>query len=120
MEYAVFISGGRQHRVSVGDVVSIDKIDTNVDGKILFDKVLLFVKEGVVTIGKPFITDAKIKASIVEVAKKGEKIDSYRFKAKSRSRKHIGFRPVYTVVKIDEILYGQKSEKKAVKKTSAK
>jgi large subunit ribosomal protein L21 len=113
MQYAIIKAGGKQYKVSVGDLVTIDKLSLKEGEKsIIFDEVLLLVDGEKVEIGKPLVKNAKVNASIVE-QKKGEKIKVIRFKAKSRYRKTIGFRPIHSIVKIEKIDIGksQKEEK---------
>lgn len=115
MQYAVIKAGGKQHKVSLGDVIELNKI--NFDGKktITFDEVLLSVNEGKVSMGKPTVAGAKVEASLVE-EKRGDKIRVMKFKAKSRYRKTTGFRADLSVVKIEKIDFGgAKSETKADK-----
>ena len=113
MNYVVFESGGKQYKVTKGDILDVEKVEN--DGKsVIFDKVLLQVEDGAVNIGTPYITGLTVKASI-KAEKKGEKIDIRRFHAKSRHRRHIGFRHALTTVQIDNIELKKASarEKKA-------
>lgn len=111
MKYAVIESGGKQYKVSEGDVIEVDKVSGEKDQKIIFDKVLLLVADGAVLIGKPILPDVKVEGTILE-QKKGEKIRVAKFKAKSRHRRVMGFRSQLTSIKIEKI----ESE---VKKTSS-
>jgi large subunit ribosomal protein L21 len=116
MQYAIIRTGGKQYKVSEGDTLTLDRINTD-NKSLVFDDVLLLVDEGKITIGKPSVDGAKVEASLVE-NKRGEKIRVSRFKAKSRYRKTIGFRAELSIVKIDKIAFGgQKTEKKAEKTT---
>lgn len=98
MKYAVIKYQGHQYKVAEGQEILIDK---------LLDKsepeVLLFVDEGKTKIGKPVLKDVKVKVKILSELEKGEKIDIYKFKAKSRYRRHTGFRPQYTKLLIEKI-----------------
>ena len=100
MKYAVIKSGGKQYRVSEGDVIEVDSLKQE-PGKISFDQILLFVDERGVKIGKPTV-DEKVKATLVE-NKKGDKLRVSKFKSKVRYRKTIGFRASLSLVKIDKI-----------------
>lgn len=100
MNYVVFESGGKQYKVQKGDTLEVEKVKN--DGKsVIFDKVLLQVEDGKVTIGTPYISGLTVKADI-KGEKKGEKIDVMRFHAKSRHRRHIGFRHALTTVEIKD------------------
>ncbi|OGH47357.1 MAG: 50S ribosomal protein L21 [Candidatus Levybacteria bacterium RIFCSPLOWO2_01_FULL_39_10] len=104
MQYAVIRTGGKQYRVDVGDDVVLDKIDGEKNKPIIFDDVLLLVKDEKVIIGKPSILGAKVSAKFIE-DRSGEKIYVRKFKAKSRYRRKIGFRAKQTVLKIEKIDY---------------
>lgn len=102
MKYAVIESGGKQYKIIEGDVIEVDKINGEKDQKIIFDKVLLYVADGAVLVGKPIVPDVKIQGIILE-QKKGEKIRVQKFKAKARFRRTTGFRPLLTRVQITGI-----------------
>ncbi len=121
MNYAVIKTGGKQYRVSAGDVLEIDRLSADGD-TVVFDDVLLLVSDSGIKIGKPRLADVKVKAKILEQTK-GEKIRVSKFKAKARYRRTIGFRAHLSKVMIEKIDTGEKSstsEKKPVKKTSPK
>ena len=117
MEYAVIRVGGKQYKVSEGDLLTLDK--TNFEGKktITFDDVLLTNNGLDQIIGKPSVSGASVVASFVE-DKKGDKIRVSKFKAKSRYRKTIGFRAQQTVVKIDKIGFGAGKTTKETSKST--
>ena len=98
MDYAVVRIKGHQYKVSEGQEVLVDRI-TN--GKVEAD-VLLVCKDGKVKVGKPTVKDAKITFKILG-EEKGEKLDIYKYKAKSRYRRHLGFRPQYTRLLVQKI-----------------
>lgn len=99
-KYTVIRLQGKQYKVSEKDEILVDKIT---DLKKIEPEVLLFVNGGKVKIGKPVLKDIKVKIKVLSELEKGEKIDVYKFKAKSRYRKHIGFRPQYTRLLIEKI-----------------
>ena len=98
-KYAVIRILGRQYKVSEGQELLIDKMN---DLK-LTPEVLLVADGEKVSIGKPVVKDAKVTLKILKEVEKGEKIEVYHFKAKSRYRKHTGFRPQYTRVLVEKI-----------------
>jgi len=108
-EFAVIETGGKQYVVSVGDVLTIEKLprddkeEYKEGEKIVFDKVLL-VDNGkdTTTIGTPYIDGAKVTA-LFEGAGKGKKIDVIRFKSKSRYFKKYGHRQPFNKVKIEAL-----------------
>lgn len=101
MKYAVIKTGGKQYRVSEGDIIEVDKLEVKED-QVVFDNVLLLVTDDSVRIGKPFIQDAKVKAKLLE-QKKGEKIRVAKFKSKVRYRRVAGFRAMLSKVQIEKI-----------------
>lgn len=101
--YAVIKAGGKQYKVSEGEILQIDKLQKNPGEKIEFDQVLLLVEDGKVQIGQPFLSGVKVTGKIVEQIK-GEKIRIARYKAKVRYRRVKGFRPLLTRVKIEKIV----------------
>ncbi len=120
MEYAVIKTGGKQYRVSAGDVLEIAKLPEPKDSAVTFEEVLLLVSDSTVKIGKPTLPSVKVRAKLLE-QKKGEKIDVYKFKAKSRYRRKTGFRALLSKVVIEKIESGEKaSAPKSAKKVPAK
>lgn len=100
MKYAVVSQNGKQYKVEEGEELLIDG-HKNGQG-IEFGDVLLIVNDAKVKIGKPKIAGAKVTAKILG-QEKGKKIDVVKYKAKSRYRRHLGFRPQYTRIKIEKI-----------------
>jgi large subunit ribosomal protein L21 len=99
-KYAVVRISGKQYRVEEGKEFLTDKL---ADHKKLDCEVLMIVDGDKVTIGKPVIKDASIKVKVVTEMEKGEKLEIYHFKAKSRYRKHTGFRPQHTRLVVEKI-----------------
>lgn len=99
-KYAVIRIKGHQYKVFEGDEILVDKIS---DIKIIEHEILLFVDGDKVKVGKPTLSDVKVKIKVLTEVEKGKKIDVLKFKAKSRYRKHIGFRPKYTRLLIEKI-----------------
>ncbi len=118
MKYAVVKTGGKQYRVSEGDVILIDRTEGKENDTMIFSEVLLYTADGAVTVGTPFISTVTVSGTVLG-ALKGEKIRVAKFKAKARSRKVTGYRHSLTQVKIDSITMGAKTEKK-VAETSGK
>lgn len=100
--YAVIKTGGKQYKVSEGDILVIDKIEKKPGEKVEFPEVLLLVDGDKVQIGQPTCPGTKVTAQVLEHFK-GEKIRIARFKAKVRYRKVLGFRPLLTKIQIEKI-----------------
>ena len=103
-EFAVIETGGKQYVVSVGDMLEVERLkgELKEGDKVEFDKVLVVDNGKDTTIGTPYISGAKVKATYQE-EKKGKKLNIIRFKAKSNRDRNIGHRQKYSVVKIDAL-----------------
>jgi large subunit ribosomal protein L21 len=103
-EFAVILTGGKQYKVAVGDVIKIEKLDGNFSAgdKITFDKVLLVDNGMDTTIGSPYIENAKVESLFVK-AGKGKTITVVKYKQKSRYLKKNGHRQPFVEVKISAI-----------------
>jgi large subunit ribosomal protein L21 len=103
-EFAVIQTGGKQYRVSVGGLVSIEKIkgEFKAGDKVSFDKVLLVDDGKDTTIGTPYIKGAKVESEIVEIGR-SRKVMVVKYKQKSRYLKRNGHRQPFFKVKITSI-----------------
>ena len=99
--YAIIAAGGRQYRVSQGDVIYIDKVNQEADSAISFD-VLMIGGEGEAKVGNPILEGAKVEGKVLAQVK-GEKIIVYMYKSKKDSMRKIGHRQPYTKVEITAI-----------------
>lgn len=99
--YAIIATGGKQYRVSEGDVIYIEKIDAQVDSTVSFD-VLLVGNDGDVKIGTPVVEGVKAEGKVVGQIR-GEKIVVYKYKSKKNYRRKQGHRQPYTKVEITKI-----------------
>ena len=99
--YAIIATGGKQYRVSEGDVIYIEKIDAQVDSTVSFD-VLLMGNDGDVKIGTPVVEGVKVEGKVVGQIR-GEKIVVYKYKSKKSYRRKQGHRQPYTKVEITKI-----------------
>ena len=98
--FAVIKTGGKQYKVAEGDVLRVEKLET--DGQeVVFDKVLLVVN-GEVKVGKPVVSGAKVSAKVLEDGK-GDKKMVFRYKSKTRQHKKKGHRQPYTKIQITKI-----------------
>ena len=103
MEYVVFETGGKQYKVGKGQVLEVENLPEVKNGSISFDKVLLFVSDSDVKIGKPYLVNFAVRAKILENLK-GKKIRVARFKAKSRYRRIRGHRQSLSRIQIQDIV----------------
>ena len=104
MNFAVIETGGKQYKVSEGDVVTIEKLpgEPKEGSKITFDKVLLTDDGKDTTVGTPYIKGAKV-TGIFQEEGRNKKIDVIRFKSKSRYFKKKGHKQPHMKIKIDSL-----------------
>lgn len=102
MKYAVVAAGGKQYKVTEGQVLEIDKINAEPGANYALDKVLLAVDGDSVQIGAPYLENVAVMAKVLEQVK-GDKIRVAKFKAKARYRKVQGFRAQLTRVEITSL-----------------
>ena len=100
--YAIIKTGGKQYRVSQGDVIEVEKLDAEEGKEVVFDKVLTVVNDGDVKVGKPCVEGAKVTAKVAKHGK-GVKVLVFKYRAKSNYRKRQGHRQPYTQVEITSI-----------------
>jgi large subunit ribosomal protein L21 len=100
--YAVIKTGGKQHRVSEGDVVVVEKIDGGKGDAVVFDQVLMVEKEGDIRIGRPVVEGAKVTGEILSQTK-AAKLIVFKMKKRKGYHKKNGHRQQLTSMKIKEI-----------------
>ncbi len=100
--YAIIATGGKQYRVSEGDVIFVEKLSGEVDDALVFTDVLTVVQDGDVKIGAPFIEGAKVTGKVMK-QDKNKKIIIYKYKSKANYRRKTGHRQPYTKVSIEKI-----------------
>ena len=95
---AVIQTGGKQYYVSEGDVIYIEKLDSEEGAKVSFDQVLMVDNK----VGTPYVSGAKVTAK-VEKQGKAKKVIVYKYRAKKNYHKKQGHRQPYTKVTIEKI-----------------
>lgn len=99
--YAVIKTGGKQYRVSEGDVVRVEKLNADVGSKVTFDEVLLFGEGADIKAGSDA---AKVKVSgVVTEQDRDKKIVVFKKRRRKTYRRTMGHRQAYTAVKIEKI-----------------
>ena len=99
--YAIIATGGKQYKVSEGDIIKIEKLGKAEGESVTFDKVLL-VSDKETVVGNPTVAGATVTASVV-CEGKDKKVIVYKYKRKTGYHKKNGHRQAYTQVKIDKI-----------------
>ena len=103
--YAVIKSGGKQHKVSEGEEILLEKISLDEGDVIEFSEVLAVNKDGNLNVGKPLLEGAVVKGKVVNHLKT-KKITVIKMKRRKDYRKKQGHRQNLTKVKIESISYG--------------
>lgn len=100
--YAVIQTGGKQYRVTPGELVKVEKLPGNKGDQITFDKVLLTSDGETINVGSPFLSDIKVQGRIARQGR-DRKVLVFKYKRRKDYRKKIGHRQSFTLVKVDEI-----------------
>ena len=100
--FAVFQSGGKQHRVSEGDVVKLELLDAEPGQEVVFDKVLMVADGDDVNVGAPFVDGGQVKGEVVR-SERDKKIRVIKFKRRKDYMRRQGHRQWFTEVKITAI-----------------
>ena len=99
--YAIIATGGKQYKVSEGDVIRVEKLGVEAGSTYTFDQVLVVGGEET-KVGKPVVEGATVEASVIEDGK-AKKVIVYKYKRKTGYHKKQGHRQPYTKVKIEKI-----------------
>ena len=100
--YAVIQTGGKQYRVSEGDLVEVEKLGADAGAKVEFKDVLLVKGDDTTYIGQPLVPGASVQGT-VETVGKGDKVLVFKIKKKKQYRRTRGHRQPFTAVRIDKI-----------------
>lgn len=100
--YAIFIDGGRQYKVSEGQILDLDYRDVPAGETLKLDRVLVVSNGSSVKLGGPNVAGALVSAEVIG-PQKGEKIYIQKFRRRKNYRRRTGHRQLYTRVKISKI-----------------
>ncbi len=102
--YAIIKTGGKQYKVSEGDIIDVEVSDIyDKEKEVVFSEVLFLHSEGKTLVGFPFINNALVKAELLSSIR-GEKVIAYKYKRRKNHHKKIGHRQNYLRVKIKELV----------------
>ena len=102
--FAIIQSGGRQVKVSPGDVITVDRFDATSGDEVTIDQVLVLEKDGgEVLAGAPFVANVKV-VGVVDGESRGPKIRIFKKKRRKGMRRTKGHRSTYTRVRITSIV----------------
>ena len=100
--YAVFVTGGKQYKVSEGDTIFVEKLDLEENAEVSFDNVLVVGKEDGAVVGAPVVEGAKVNAKVLKNGK-GKKVTVFTYRPKKDSKRKMGHRQPYTKLEITSI-----------------
>lgn len=100
--YAVFVSGGKQHRVVEGETLKLEKIEVATGETVNFEQVLMVVDGDDIKIGTPVVEGATVTAEVVSHGR-GVKVKIIKFRRRKHSMTRQGHRQWFTEVKITGI-----------------
>ena len=98
--YAIIATGGKQYKVSEGDIIKVEKLDVEAGATVTFDQVIA-VSDATLKVGED-VASATVSATVMEQGR-GKKVIVYKYKRKTGYHKKNGHRQAYTQVKIDKI-----------------
>ena len=101
---AIIVTGGKQYKVSEGDVLFIEKLEAEAGQTITFEQVLAVLDGDNATFGAPTVAGASVEATVVKNGK-GKKIRIFKYTPKKGYRKRQGHRQPYTKVEIAKISF---------------
>ena len=101
--YAVFASGGKQHRVEIGSLVDVEKLDADIGESVTFPSVLAVLDEGGnLQAGSPYLADTAVTGEVIEQAR-AKKTIVFKSKRRKGYKRKLGHRQPFTRVKITAI-----------------
>ena len=103
--YAVIQTGGKQHRVSEGDTLKVEKLAADEGAAVEIDKVLLVADGDDVKVGSPYVEGGKVTATVKSHGR-GKKVNITKFKRRKQHLKRQGHRQWYTELHITGITSG--------------
>jgi large subunit ribosomal protein L21 len=117
--YAIAETSGQQFWFEVNRYYDIDRLNAKEKDKITLEKVLLLKDKNTITIGKPYVKDAKIELEVVS-HKRDKKIIVYKMRPKKKTRRKMGHRQELTRVMVKSISIGKSAPKSSSKKETIK
>ena len=100
--FAVFESGGKQHRVVEGEVIRLERLDGEPGDTVVFDRVLMIAEGDDVDIGEPLVSGGQVTGEVLDQGR-GKKIRVIKFKRRKNYLRKKGHRQAFTDVRITAI-----------------
>jgi large subunit ribosomal protein L21 len=101
--YAVVKTGGKEFRISKGDIIRVEKLEGKAGDQVVLKDILMVSQEGQAQFGTPYLANAMVTGEIVQEVK-GKKVLTYKMKKRKNYRRFKGHRQSYTYLKVNEIL----------------
>lgn len=100
--YAVIQTGGKQYKVTEGEILKVEKLDGEAGDKLTLDQVLMLKDDNGIKIGMPTVKDALVTVEVIEQGR-SKKITVYKYKKRKNYRRKQGHRQAYTKIKVEKI-----------------
>jgi len=100
--YAVVKTGGKEFRISKGDIIRVEKLEGKAGDQVVLKDILMVSQEGQAQFGTPYLANAMVTGEIVQEVK-GKKVLTYKMKKRKNYRRFKGHRQSYTYLKVNEI-----------------
>ena len=100
--YAVVKTGGKEYRISPGDLIRVEKMEGKLGDQVTMKDILMVSHEDQVQVGNPLLDDAVITGEIVQEVK-GKKVLTYKMKRRKNYRRTKGHRQTYTYIRVNDI-----------------
>jgi large subunit ribosomal protein L21 len=100
--YAVVKTGGKEYRISQGDLIRMEKMQGKVGDQVTMKDILMVSHEDQVQVGNPLLANAVITGEIVQQVK-GKKVLTYKMKRRKNYRRTKGHRQTYTYIRVNDI-----------------
>jgi large subunit ribosomal protein L21 len=113
--YAIIETGGKQYKVTPGEIIDVERLDVTEGNTVELDKVLLIAEGDKVTVGRPTVDGAKVIATS-QGEGKGKKVIVFKYKPKVRYQKKTGHRQLHTRLVIDKIVTPETAQSEPTRK----
>jgi len=100
--YAVVKTGGKEYRISQGDIIRVEKVEGTAGDQVALKDVLMVSQEDQVQLGTPHLANVVVTGEIVQEVK-GKKVLTYKMKKRKNYRRLKGHRQTYTYLKVNDI-----------------
>ena len=103
--YAVIKTGGKQYRVAAGEKLKVETLKAEIGAEVVIDQVLMVADGDNVSVGKPLLAGASVKATVVSHGR-GEKVHIFKLRRRKHYKKQGGHRQNFTEIQINGISAG--------------